>query len=157
MAITTNYYDLLQSSGASYIEKNKDNLEAIVQKKLKRISETSEHTNYYTDQHGVEHTIKPVNHFPELKEYEVWMSGYRATGESAQAHLVGKIKARNWGQACHMLMAKQFLEYAEKINAPDFDPNSYQTPARWDYDINKFTYWACSLYDNEEDAREQFG
>lgn len=75
---------------------------------LQSIRETRADTIYYTGKSGVEEKLPPINHFPELKEYEIWEEGYAATGESGTAHLVGKVMARNFGQACHIVMCKSF-------------------------------------------------
>lgn len=112
-------------------------------------------TIYYTDQGGTEKVLKPINHHPELMEYEVWMEGYAATGESGGATLIGKAKARNFAQACHIVAATNHLEWIAKENAPDY--KEYSTPGRWDYDPSNLSIWGCKLYWSEEIARKAFG
>lgn len=122
---------------------------------LRDLAERFADTNYYTDKDGVERTIPPINHFPELKEYEVWMAGYVTTGDRAGASLVGKVMARNFGQACHILMCKLHLEWIEKENSPTY--KAYSNPGRWDYNPSELTYWGCRLYWSEELAKKTFG
>ena len=83
------------------------------------------------------------------------MTGFAATGQRQGASLLGKAKARNFGQACHIVMCQDKLDWIKKEN----DPNNkdYVTPARWDYDPTKFSYWGCGLCWDEKVARKQFG
>jgi len=151
MAVTTDYNSLKQKFNPIYW----NSVDEFIEYYLKDFSEKREDTNYFTDKYGVVQTIKPVNHHPELKEYEVWMSGFAATGQSAEAHLVGKAKARNFAQACHILMCREKLEWIEKENDPNY--KEYATPGRWDYNPRDFTYWGCSLHWDEKIARKPFG
>jgi hypothetical protein len=92
--------------------------------------------------------------FP-LKEYEVWMQGYAATGQSAKAQFIGKVEARSFKQACHILMCQDYLKNhtSENLRAP----NQWIDPDRWDYDPDSCSYWGCKLFDNETDARKTYG
>jgi len=109
---------------------------------------------YYTDVLNKEIKLEPINHMP-LKEYEVWSEGYRATGESGDATLHGKAKARNFGQACDIVFCKERLEWIEKVNDPSYV--QYEDYSRWDYDSSAKSYWGCRLFWNEVDARRSFG
>lgn len=151
MAITTSYHEISKKRNVRMWP----DPDKYVEFYLQYLSEKSEDTNYYTDKDGVEHKISPINHFPELKEYEVWMTGYAATGESAGAHLVGKAKARNFAQACHIVMCEDLLKDVRKENSPDYD--KYCAPGRWDYDPSRLSYWGCELFWSEELARKSFG
>lgn len=96
----------------------------------------------------------PVNHFP-LKEYEVWMEGYSTTGEHQKAHLVGRVKARNFAQACHKLMCQNKLAEIDRENASG--STGYKDYGRWDYDPGRLSVWGMKLHWNEEMARRAFG
>jgi len=122
---------------------------------LRRIQETMADRNYYTDRDGIEREIDFINHFPELKEYEVWSEGYAATGQSSDATLEGKAFARNFAQACDIVMCKNHLKWIEKVNHPDY--KEYCPPRKWDYDPHKLSVWGCGLYWSEELARKSFG
>lgn len=101
---------------------------------------------------------KPQKRFDpvELKDYEVWMEGYAVTGNSADASLVGKVKARSFKEACHILMCKKYLKQVEQEHSPKYE--GYRgDPDRWDYNPQRGTVWACRLFDNEADARKSFG
>lgn len=110
---------------------------------------------YYTDRNGVEKTYPPIDHFPQLKEYTVWMGGYSITGNSQGATILGKAKARNFRQACHIIECLSFLAYANKVNSPDH--KEYEVPGRWDYDPSNLSVWGCSLHWSEKEARKTFG
>ena len=73
-----------------------------------------------------------------MNQYTIWGKGYRATGDSADATLLGKYHGENFKDACNNFA---------KINScfkSCFDPN-------------KMTYWGCRLFDNETAARARYG
>lgn len=72
------------------------------------------------------------------KTYEVWIEGYRATVDHADASLLGSCEAESFSEACDKVL------FDRKMN--DFNFNR-----------EKLTYWGCGLFDNEKDAREHFG
>jgi hypothetical protein len=83
------------------------------------------------------------------------MQGFAVTGQQCGATLIGKAKARNFAQACHIVMCKHFLNYNNKINKPNF--KGHTQPGRWDYNPNDLSEWGCGLYWSEELARKSFG
>ena len=144
MAITTNFQLLKEKFNPNYWE----SIDEFEEYYLQNLSEKLPDTNYYTDRTGVERTIKPIDHYPQLKEYEVWMEGYAATGESDSATLIGTARARNFAQACHIVMCNKYLSnYKLERHAP----------GRWDYDPSKLSYWGCQLFWNEKLAKKTFG
>jgi hypothetical protein len=122
---------------------------------IRSLREKLPDTIYYVDKKGKAITFSPINHHPELQEYEVWMEGHRATGESSQAQLLGRVMARNFGQACHIIVAGSFLQQVDKINQPGY--LGHTEPGRWDYDAQELSIWRCKLYWSEELARKSFG
>lgn len=110
---------------------------------------------YFEPSKGKEEIFKPIDHHPKLELYEVWMEGYRATGEAGEAQKLGEAHARNFGQACHIIVAKSILEKIEEENNPFF--KGHATPGRWDYDPSALSIWACRLFWSEELARKSFG
>jgi hypothetical protein len=88
-----------------------------------------------------------------LKEYDIWMGGYAATGEHSTAQYLGKHKGRNFQDACMRYFMKSHLEQIEKNDIND----TYYDTKRFDYDPYKNTFWACILTESEEEARKQFG
>lgn len=74
----------------------------------------------------------------EIKEFEVWLEGYAATGERGTAQYLGKQKATSFKEACIQALIDK-----------DWDLSIY--------DENTNSYWACKFYDNEEEARKSFG
>ena len=73
-----------------------------------------------------------------MKEFEIWSEGYAATGESAKAYFYGTQEAETFKDACDT--------YAD--NNPTFKSC---------YNAEKLTMWGCQLFDNEIDARRNFG
>lgn len=155
MAITITYNQLHTEFNNAYSVFCKDiDLDQYIKEQLEWFTEKGS-TVYYKDKNGVETCIKAINHHLELKEYDIWMSGYAATGESSSAHLLGKVKARNFAPACHIYYCKEFLEYANKYNDPGY--RDYIDSSRWDYDPHNLSIWGCSLHWKEEVARRSFG
>lgn len=151
MAIITSFKDV----EAKFTPQYWTSIDEFEEYYLRRIQETMADRNYYTDRNGVERQIDFIDHHPELKEYEVWSEGYRATGESANASLYGKTLARNFAQACDIIMCKQHLEWIEKVNHPSY--KEYNPPSKWCYDPQRLTDWACALYWSKELAKKSFG
>lgn len=73
-----------------------------------------------------------------MKRYEIWREGYRATGEHGTAQCFGWYETETWLEA---------VEKLAKLN-PEFNN-------LWNRE--KMTYWGCSLFENEKDARERYG
>ena len=89
----------------------------------------------------------------ELKTYEIWIEGFAATGQAQDASCLGKHKGRNFQDACMRYWLKKEIE-ARKASDRS---NTYYSTKRWDYDPYSNTYWACRMFDNEEEARKSFG
>lgn len=95
----------------------------------------------------VEETSKPVAEEvqhdyiaatdPEDQIFEIWSEGYACTGESSRAIHFGRCFGKTFKEACI-----KFFSYRDDKSC--FDPE-------------RMTFWACRLYDNEEDARRSFG
>jgi hypothetical protein len=76
-----------------------------------------------------------------MKEHEIWIEGYAATGESGTACLVGKYMAESFDDA-----VKLYMKDHPKINI------------EWDrYGRGRHANWACEIFNNEADARKHFG
>ncbi|MCH7381195.1 hypothetical protein [Acinetobacter higginsii] len=75
-----------------------------------------------------------------MKNYQVWLEGYAATGEQQPAQFVGVVNADNFENAIEILLKQK----------------------EWDmkfFNIVRGTpvYWGCRFFDNETDARKSFG
>lgn len=75
--------------------------------------------------------------YPPLREWDIWMEGYSATGEHGTAHKVATVTARTFRSACK--------KWAAKTDQPSL------------FNERSLSYWSCGLYDNEADARKTFG
>lgn len=122
---------------------------------LEFLAETRFDVNQYTHQDGTIVEYQPVNHFPVLKKYEVWMEGFTTNVKSQGAMFLGSVDARNFAQACHMVLCRDFLVNNMNQNKKNF--KGEVKPGVWDYDPVKFTFWGCQLYWSESLAKKTFG
>lgn len=70
--------------------------------------------------------------------YDIWSEGFSATGQSQEAQYWGSITASSFQEACDEF-AKGSLEF------------------RSSYNSERLTHWGCKLFDNEKDARKNYG
>ena len=73
-----------------------------------------------------------------MKNYEVWDEGFATNGNQSTAVYLGVYKAETFVNACRIA-----------IMANDWDMNYF--------DEKNISYWGCKFYDNEKDARKNFG
>lgn len=74
---------------------------------------------------------------PENKCFTIWSEGYAVTGQSSNATYHGSFPGKTFKEAVKNWM--------KTIQSPDL------------VNLDKLTYWGCSLYDNEYSARKSFG
>lgn len=67
-------------------------------------------------------------------KYQVWVEGFQATGDYAHAHFLGEVEANTFKEACMKLLKDDVY-----------------------FNVEVLTVWGCKLYDNEKDARKNFG
>lgn len=88
-----------------------------------------------------------------MKEYEIWIEGYAATGERSNASFIGKAIGDSFHEAC------ENFRYPKDITRPS-DGNIIVhkgEPLKLDHSRSYPSIWACQLFDNEADARASFG
>jgi hypothetical protein len=80
-----------------------------------------------------------------MKSFEVWVEGYRATGESSTAQKLGTFKAISFDQAVDQWLDTKSSDEVQRYyqHHPDRE--------------QKHTWWGCDLFDNETEARKSFG
>lgn len=78
-----------------------------------------------------------------MKEYEIWIEGFNATGESATAKKLGEFEGESFIDACNRNKEKLGLDLNDDDTMRLFD--------------GRPCIWACRLFDNETDARKSFG
>lgn len=74
--------------------------------------------------------------------YNIWSEGYLCTGmegRPAPANLHGTQEANNFQEACDLFFSKK------------------ENDSENSYNKENLTFWGCSLYDNENEARRSFG
>jgi hypothetical protein len=69
-------------------------------------------------------------------KYEIWIEGYRVTGNSSDATLLGTQEGQTFKEAC--------IAYVKRTRQTD-------------YNEERNSIWGCRLFDNEIDARKSFG
>ena len=74
----------------------------------------------------------------DIKEYEVWTEGYALSGGSSDASFLGVKKANSFKEACVKAIKDEGFEMIY-------------------YNDEDNTYWGCSFFDNEIEARISFG
>jgi hypothetical protein len=87
-----------------------------------------------------------------MKEWEIWMEGYAATGESAKASLFAKEEGEDFDDAVR--------RYFDKHPRSDYDCRKRYAPRNSDGVmplVTTHSIWGCRLFDNESDARASFG
>lgn len=72
-----------------------------------------------------------------VKEWDVWMEGYSATGQHSPAQFLGTYKATTFREAC--------LAHRDTMREPEY------------FNETDLSIWGCKMFDNEEDARKAFG
>ena len=153
MAVTLGWHDILEKYDK--VKQYWEDVDEFERFYLRYLQETIADRIYYKNSLEQEVYLDPIDWFPELKEYQIWCEGFRATGQSGKAHLVGTAPARNFRQACNMVMCIQYMANIEKVNSPDWVEAGSQ--GRWDYNPNALTYWGCSLSWSEKIARKTYG
>jgi hypothetical protein len=74
----------------------------------------------------------------DMREYDIWIEGFAATGNHQRAQYLGKHKGFSFEDACKAACIAR----------------------KWDmssYDEKRNSYWGCKFFDNEKGARASFG
>ncbi|KKN79741.1 hypothetical protein LCGC14_0337630 [marine sediment metagenome] len=82
---------------------------------------------------------------------QIWMEGFRATGESSEASKIGEYEAKDFDAAVKQHMEK----HPGDVNIEG--PDCYMTKEAYKNRRSDYSIWACKLFDNETDARKAFG
>jgi len=87
-----------------------------------------------------------------MREFEIWVEGYAATGERGIAQMIGKGFGNTFDEAVEDYMSKNPKHGIEKN-----DKNRYMNEQAYQNRRSNWNIWACNLFDNEVDARISFG
>ena len=86
-----------------------------------------------------------------MKTFEIWMEGYRATGESSGASKIGEAQGADFDDA-----VRNYMEACPNSGIEEYPPDTgtflHPSNRRSNWNI-----WACALFDNEAEARKSFG
>lgn len=87
-----------------------------------------------------------------MKEFEIWVEGYSATGEHGNAQMIGKGFGDSFDEAVKDYMNKNSGHGIQENRRNRYiDDESYQNRR------SNWNIWACNLFDNEIDSRKTFG
>jgi hypothetical protein len=87
-----------------------------------------------------------------VREFEIWMEGYAATGEHGTAQMIGKGFGSTFDEA-----VKDYMSKNPKHGIEENGRNRYINEDAYKNRRSSWNIWACSLFDNEADARKSFG
>ena len=87
-----------------------------------------------------------------MKEYEIWVEGYIATGESGVAQKLGSAMGNNFDEA-----VENYINVTPNTNIEANTRNKYISNEAYINKNSNWNIWACNIYDNEVDARKAFG
>lgn len=74
-----------------------------------------------------------------MKSYQIWMEGFNVTGDGSSASFLGEFQSDTFLKAVDQAVKEHCLEHVYKID-------------------NGHPYiWGCRVFDNEKDARKNFG
>lgn len=79
-----------------------------------------------------------------MKEFEIWIEGFSATGESSPATFHGKESGNTFEEAC-------IKKVGRMLDKDENQPDGYRRLE------GRLCAWACRCFDNETDARKSFG
>jgi hypothetical protein len=87
-----------------------------------------------------------------MKTFEIWMEGYSVTGESGTAQKIGEGTGETFDDAVRDYMSKNINHGIAENGRGRYSSDEGYTKRKSNWNI-----WACSLFDNEIDARKSFG
>lgn len=87
-----------------------------------------------------------------MKEFQIWIEGYRATGESGTAHTIGSGIGENFDEA-----VKDYMEKNPNNGICKNERNMYHSDESYNNRRSNWNIWRCNLFENESDARKIFG
>lgn len=87
-----------------------------------------------------------------MKNYEIWMEGYRATGESGTAQLIAIYEGESFDDA-----VMNYMEKTPNHGIAKNTRNGYISDKAYENRESNWNIWSCNLFDNETDARKSFG
>lgn len=103
---------------------------------------TSSESSKNLDNTDVKLNIDAMNKLKgQLLTFNLWMEGYKANGNSSEAHYLGTFEAASFEEACD-----KWADTLDVDSKRDYHRNN-----------NSAVYWGCRIFDNESDARKSFG
>ncbi|HDZ15598.1 MAG TPA: hypothetical protein ENH60_11985 [Pricia sp.] len=89
--------------------------------------------------------------------FEIWMEGYRATGQSSGASKIGESEGETFDDAVRNYMTTELLAGKESAGIEENGRSRYANDEAYENRRSNWSIWACDLFDNEADARKSFG
>lgn len=99
---------------------------------------------------------------PGFRPFEIWLSGYRATGEHATASFQDVIFATTFDEAVAIHIRNKAEDWPEIYQHYECKERFVHCPVSYEHPLgrklaNVHSIWACQLHDNEKDARATCG
>lgn len=94
-----------------------------------------------------------------MKSFQIWIGGYRATGEDVKASYLATIEAETFDEA-----VQKYVKQRSESDWPEIYQYYYREERYVSCEVSNehplgrkldwvHQIWACGLYDNEADAR----
>ncbi len=87
-----------------------------------------------------------------MKKFDIWMEGFAVTGQTQGASKIGEGLGNSFDDAV--------IDYMSKTPEHGIEENGrsrYISDEAYKNRRSNWNIWACSLFDNEVDARKSFG
>lgn len=96
-----------------------------------------------------------------MKNFQIWIEGYAATGEHSTASYVGESEGETFLDACINFRYPEDIirEWDGAVLIKKGSPLSMDKNSEGELRLHNGNpcSWACTYYDNEFDARKNFG
>lgn len=87
-----------------------------------------------------------------MKNFEIWMEGFEATGQSGCAQKLGNAKGDTFDDA-----VRDYMERTPGHLIEAYTRDSFRSDEAYENRRSNWKVWGCALFDNEADARKAFG
>lgn len=87
-----------------------------------------------------------------VREFEIWIEGYSATGEYGTANKIGNGIGITFDEA-----VKDYMSRKPKHGIEENERSRYISEQAYQNRRSNWRIWGCNLFENETDARKSFG
>jgi hypothetical protein len=87
-----------------------------------------------------------------MREFEIWMEGWLATGEHSRAQVIGRGIGDTFDEA-----VKDYMSKTPNHRIKENTRSKYRNDEDYQKRRSNWNIWGCNLFDNEVDARKFYG